>query len=131
MKTTIKEVENTFDEDNYIKCNEDGTFTVFTGTEGETFQTEAEAVNEWVLLWNEWHEDYCADSTHDILHIALTDKAEKMFDVSDPLVIVEHMHDCEYVYDLSGMIEANNLTEDGLNEMLESLYDQFFKEEEE
>ncbi len=131
MKTTINEVKHTFDQDNYIQKNMDGSYSVYTGSIIETVETEEDAVNEWVSLWNEWHEDYCADSTHDILHLELTDKAKKMFDVSDPLVIVEHMHDCEYIYDLSGMLEANNLTEDGLNEMLESLYGQFFKEEEE
>jgi hypothetical protein len=41
MKTTIKEVENTFGKDNYIQHNEDGTWMVATGSDGEPLLIDA------------------------------------------------------------------------------------------
>lgn len=121
MKNTIKEVASTFDNDNYISKNEDGTFTVFTGSESSTFSTEEEAVAEWLELSNDWEQGYYADSLHGTIHATLTDKAQKAYDETSPLNIIERRLDCEYVYDLDGFIVANDLSEDELNETLESL----------
>ena len=130
MKTKIAEVKDTFDNDNYIQENDDGTFTVATGPNVETYQTEEEAVADWVEVSNDWDQSYYADTLHGSINADLTDKAKIAFNETSPLNIIEHRYDCEYNYSLRGCIVMDGLTENELNEVLEDLYDQAHLEEE-
>ena len=49
----------------------------------------------------------------------LTPKAAEVYADSDPLVIVEYDTEEGLRYDITGILEADNLTEEEVNEMLE------------
>lgn len=61
-------------------------------------------------------------------HLALTEKADKVYSASDPFDIYEIETDSGYRYNTYGMMETSNLTADELNEMLESLADEMENE---
>ena len=121
MYKTVEEVKYTFDNDNYIEKDSYGEWYVFTGTHGEAYRTEEEAVAEWMKLWNEWHDDYCRSSKKERLHADLTALAQHKLDETSPLEIIERKYNCDYVYDLKGCIEMKNLTEDDLIDVLENI----------
>ena len=82
MKTRIAEVQDTFDNDNYIKQNTDGTFTLYVCAFDDDwvkiFHTEAEAVITWVTVWNKWYKNYLVNSKYNRTHAKLTDKAQPL-----------------------------------------------------
>ena len=52
--------------------------------------------------------------------LKLSDKSQEVYNNTDPLHIYEKLQDGgTYLYDITGCIEMNDLTENGLNEALE------------
>ena len=63
--------------------------------------------------------------------LTLTEKAQKAYSETDPIRIEEVETDDGYIYNVSGCIECNNLTEEAVNRVFEDLYDECFCDEEE
>ena len=67
-------------------------------------------------------------------NLRLTEKAQSIYDVTDPLDIIEReIEDDEgnitYSYDIKGCFETNDHTEDEINEILEEFADKIEKDE--
>lgn len=50
-------------------------------------------------------------------NLKLTEKAEKIYSVTEPCEIIEHETEDGYRYSISGIIEAENLTNEQINEI--------------
>lgn len=58
-------------------------------------------------------------------HLTLSEKAELLYSNTDPLTIAEIETDGGYVYEITGCIDCDGvMTEEEVNEFLESLYDE-------
>lgn len=60
---------------------------------------------------------------NDSTHLTLTERAERIYSVSDPLRIEETETEDGYRYTLTGIIEADGLTEAEVSEYIEELDD--------
>lgn len=58
---------------------------------------------------------------NDSTHLTLTDRAERIYSVSDPLRIEETETEDGYRYGMTDIIEADNLTEQEVSEYIEGL----------